>query len=98
QLFRKVSPINFVEELISSDVHTLIVLELSRIGTQNGVSSDLVRQIIERFSVDVITGGGVRDMYDLRQLALIGVDYVLVATALHNGCLSQENLRSAGYL
>src|SRR5205814_967682 len=40
----------------------------------------------------LITGGGVRDAGDVRRLAELGVDGVLVASALHDGAISGDCL------
>jgi phosphoribosylformimino-5-aminoimidazole carboxamide ribotide isomerase len=42
--------------------------------------------------VEVIAGGGVRDLEDLQRLRGCGVAGVLVASALHDGPLRAEHL------
>ena len=54
----------------------------------------LCRQLrAECRDVEIITGGGVRHAGDLAELAAVGVDGVLVASALHDGALSAVDLR-----
>ncbi len=43
--------------------------------------------------MDVFVGGGVRDIKDLVELKNLGVSGVLVATALHSGKISIEELK-----
>ena len=42
----------------------------------------------------MITGGGVRDLDDLRRLAESGIDGVLIASALHDGSLTPQQLQT----
>jgi phosphoribosylformimino-5-aminoimidazole carboxamide ribotide isomerase len=42
--------------------------------------------------VELIAGGGIGNLQELYQLSAVGVDGVLVASALHDGRLSREEL------
>jgi phosphoribosylformimino-5-aminoimidazole carboxamide ribotide isomerase len=42
--------------------------------------------------IELLTGGGVRNVGDLRHLAASGCDAVLVASALHDGRLTAADL------
>jgi phosphoribosylformimino-5-aminoimidazole carboxamide ribotide isomerase len=64
----------------------VIVMTLNRVGSSNGVALDL----LEKFKHDYpkthfIAAGGVRNGDDLAQLKKNGIQYVLVASALHAG-------------
>jgi phosphoribosylformimino-5-aminoimidazole carboxamide ribotide isomerase len=62
----------------------VIVLDLARVGSGRGI--DLVTvEIVKRAipEITVLAGGGVRGVDDLRDLAAVGCDGVLVATALY---------------
>jgi phosphoribosylformimino-5-aminoimidazole carboxamide ribotide isomerase len=67
-----------------------IVLELTQIGTQEGVSTSPVREVLNHTSKWVITGGGIKDVGGLLELKSLGVHGVLVGTALHNGNITRE--------
>ena len=73
-------------------VSSVIVLDLNRVGSEEGVNVDLVKKALEE-GLDVYVGGGVRDIKDLVQLKDLGVCGVLVATALHSGKISIEELK-----
>ena len=45
--------------------------------------------------MDIFVGGGVRDIEDLVELKNLGVSGVLVATALHSGKISIEELKTS---
>lgn len=68
---------------------TVILMQLERVGAEAG--PDLERLAALRRRVPdrrLYAAGGVRDDEDLRRLEELGVDGVLVATALHHGALS----------
>jgi phosphoribosylformimino-5-aminoimidazole carboxamide ribotide isomerase len=78
-----------------SGVREVIVLDLARVGTGAGPDVALVRELCARFpDVDLLAGGGVRDLADLRALAEAGAAGALVATALHHGAIGPGDLRA----
>ncbi|WXG46201.1 MAG: HisA/HisF-related TIM barrel protein [Candidatus Atabeyarchaeum deiterrae] len=91
---RELSPVKAARVLEKIGVTQLIVLELTKVGSESGVDRSLVESIISAVRIPIITGGGVRNIDDLIELKEIGVDGALVATSLHNGSLSPENVRS----
>ena len=55
----------------------------------------LVRELCARFpEFQLLAGGGVRDLADLRALADAGAAGALVATALHSGAIGCEEVRA----
>lgn len=80
--------------LINRGCRRLIVLDLAAVGTETGlVTLDLCRSIREVSSeTRLITGGGVRNLEDLKALAKVGVNDVMMATALHNGSFTPRQL------
>ncbi len=71
----------------------MIVLDLLRVGSGGGVNVDFLKKVIGEVGVDVYVGGGIRDINDLVELRNIGVSGALVATALHTGKISIEQLK-----
>lgn len=67
----------------------LIVLDTATVGEGRGLTTlDRVSQLKRSHpSVEVWTGGGVRNQDDIRRAADAGADAVLVASALHDGTL-----------
>lgn len=68
----------------------VIVMTLNRVGSSNGVALDL----LEKFKGDYpkthfIAAGGVKNSEDLAQLKKIGVNQVLIASALHSGAITK---------
>jgi len=73
----------------------MIVLDLADVGVSQGPQTlPLCKQIIaELHPVRVIAGGGVRGIADLEALADVGCDAALVASALHDGRLTPDDIR-----
>jgi len=72
-----------------ADFATAIVLDTAAVGVGEGLRT--IYECIElrqQFRhLDLITGGGVRNRDDLRDLEDIGVNGVLIASALHDGMM-----------
>lgn len=79
-------------------VRRMIVLDLAQVGSGAGVGTEgLCRWLREhRADLELIAGGGVRGVADLNALSAAGCDAALVASALHDGRLSREDLCFAG--
>lgn len=78
-----------------SGFRRMIVLDLAGVGTGQGVAQGrLLGELKRRFpELYLVSGGGVRNLEDLRQLHRHGCDAALVASALHAGGLGGEDLR-----
>ena len=70
-----------------------IVLDLARVGSGAGTDVGLIADIHAAFpQLEVLAGGGVRDIEDLRALRAAGAAGALVATALHSGVIGRREL------
>ncbi len=74
---------------IALGVRHLIVLDLARVGTEEGTGTEALCRAVSAAHADIelVAGGGVRGEPDLRRLEACGVHAVLVASALHDGRL-----------
>jgi len=91
-------PMFLLREFKQMGVSEVIVLDLARVGSGEGVDADFVKKVIEEVAIDVLVGGGVRDIKDLVELKKLGVSGVLLATALHSGKISITDLKTAGLI
>lgn len=91
-------PVSLVKTLEEMGVTKVLILDLARVGTERGVNFGVVREVLERTEIDVLTGGGIRSIEDLQKLKEIGVIATLIATALHKGKITIEKLRIRGFL
>jgi phosphoribosylformimino-5-aminoimidazole carboxamide ribotide isomerase len=78
-------------------VGEVIVLDLLRVGSGEGVNVEFLRQAL-KVGVDIVVGGGVRDLADLIELKQLGVSGALVASALHSGKIKIADLKAEGML
>jgi len=95
---KRYKPASLAETLQKMGIAKVIILDLRRVGSEQGVNLALVKDIIERTNLEVLTGGGIRNITDLEELSNIGVSATLVATALHKGAITPETLKTKGYL
>ena len=83
---------------VDAGITRMIVLDLAAVGVHEGISTiPLCQRLQNHFpQLEIITGGGVRDANDLKQLAAMGIDGVLIASALHNGRIDAAAIRAFG--
>jgi phosphoribosylformimino-5-aminoimidazole carboxamide ribotide isomerase len=91
----RLAPAEALEQLACSGARGVIVLDLARVGSGAGPQLELVNELHTRFpDLELLAGGGVRDLADLRALAEAGAAGALVATALHDGTIGADELRA----
>jgi phosphoribosylformimino-5-aminoimidazole carboxamide ribotide isomerase len=81
---------------IEAGAQSVIVLDVACVGVANGPDFDLVGRIhIAVPEAKLYAGGGVRGLGDLRRLRDAGCAGALVATALHEGRLTVDDVSAA---
>jgi phosphoribosylformimino-5-aminoimidazole carboxamide ribotide isomerase len=82
------------EGAIELGIQRMIVLDLTSVGMSAGPRTEpLCRCLRAKYpSLELIAGGGVRDVNDLERLALAGCDAALVASALHDGAITPADV------
>jgi phosphoribosylformimino-5-aminoimidazole carboxamide ribotide isomerase len=91
-------PMKLLREFQNIGVSQIIVLDLAKVGSGEGVNKPFLKDVLAKIEAKVYVGGGVQDVKDLLELKDLGVYGVLVATALHLGKISPEELKQAGLL
>ncbi len=91
-------PVALLREFQEAGVSQIIVLDLARVGSGEGVNMPFLREVLRNIKANVYVGGGVRDVKNLVELKGVGVFGVLLATALHSGKISLKELKQAGLL
>lgn len=87
------APLAVLELLIEHGLSQFIILTLDRVGTGGGPAWSLLNSIRQTFpTLFLVAGGGVRTPGDLDDLVSLGVDGVLVASALHRGWITKKDL------
>lgn len=90
------APVDVLREFQRMGVKRVIVLDLARVGSEEGVNVGFLRDVLGSVQLDVFVGGGVRNIDDLLRLNKRGVAGVLLATALHAGKITVEQIVAAG--
>lgn len=81
---------------VAAGVDAIIVLDLARVGTSSGPDFEMMRRVRAAVpDATVLPGGGIRGLDDLRRLAGVGCQGALVATALHDGRLTADDVTAA---
>jgi HisA/HisF family protein len=89
------APVDALARFADAGAREAIVLDLARVGSGAGPDATLLQELHARFpDVELLAGGGVRHVADLRALAGAGASGALVATALHDGTITAAELRA----
>ena len=96
-LDQKSNPLKLLQDVSKAGVNQIILLDLARVGSSKGVNSSLLVDFSEIREVEILVGGGVCNIEDLKHLRKMGVAGVLVATALHSGKLTSIALEQASF-
>jgi phosphoribosylformimino-5-aminoimidazole carboxamide ribotide isomerase len=91
-------PMDLLRTFQKMGVKQFILLDLARVGSSEGVNLQVLEEAVAVLNAKVLVGGGVRDIEDLVALKNLGVTGVLLATALHSGKISPDELRREGLL
>lgn len=87
-------PCEIMRQAVDCGTRSILVLDLLDVGMNTGGSTDRLCQFAKKNfpSIPVLTGGGVRGPSDLWRLEQLGIDAVLVASALHDGRLTRSDV------
>jgi phosphoribosylformimino-5-aminoimidazole carboxamide ribotide isomerase len=89
------APVSLAGRAVAAGVKTLLVLDVGRVGSGEGVDLELVEALRRTFpSVRLLAGGGIGGRRDLDLIRGAGCDGVLVATAIHTGRISAADMRA----
>ena len=88
------SPLELARFAVDQGIRQLIVLDLAAVGTGHGVPTLQLCQDIRRTlpQIRIISGGGVDSKACVADAARAGLDGLLIASALHDGRLTPEDL------
>ena len=93
ELGKIAGPLQFLHKLENLGITQIIILDLSKVGSGEGINMPFLKKALKNTRSKVFIGGGVRDIDDLKALKETGVYGVLVATALHTGTILSSDLR-----
>lgn len=81
-----------IQKFEAEGVSEILLLSLDKVGTAQGPNHAILENALSCTTVPILVGGGVRDIADVRRLQMQGVSGVLIATALHNGTITKDDL------
>ena len=74
---------------------TIIAMTLNRVGSNSGPDFAKLKQLQQSHPDKCwVAAGGIRHFNDLLALKQVGIQTALVATALHNGAINQDNIQN----
>ncbi|MHA1349504.1 MAG: HisA/HisF-related TIM barrel protein [Promethearchaeota archaeon] len=86
--------LEIVRKIEDLGVVKIILLDLFKIGQKIGGISALYLKIRKGFSGEILVGGGIKDIQDIKEYRSNNFSGVLIGTALHDGSIKIEELRS----
>jgi phosphoribosylformimino-5-aminoimidazole carboxamide ribotide isomerase len=81
-----------IDEFEARGASELLILSLDRVGRARGVDYQVLKRALKHAGIPVLVGGGIKDVGEIRYLGELGVSGVLIATALHKGAITKEEL------
>lgn len=95
--WQSLEPIEIAARVVETGITRMIVLDLADVGTSGGTRTlDFCRDLHAKYpQLELIAGGGVRNLSDLKQIADAGCSAALVASALHDGRLTKADWDAA---
>ncbi|MHA1728370.1 MAG: HisA/HisF-related TIM barrel protein [Promethearchaeota archaeon] len=89
----KLSISSFIEKILQKGIQKIILLDLVKIGSKCGCYEDSYGEIRKKFpNIEIIIGGGVKGIEDIKLLRDKEMNGVLIATALHEGVINPGNI------
>ncbi len=87
-------PMGLVEGAVALGIKRVLILDIARVGTGQGVGTgSLIEAIASRFpDLEIAVGGGLSDLHELRALAHRGVSSALVGSAILDGRIGPAEL------
>jgi HisA/HisF family protein len=96
-LWQQMDAIGVASKAVEIGFRKMIVLDVAAVGGGQGVETlSVTKKLAGKFpDLEIISGGGVRSVADLKSLATAGCQYALVASALHDGRITAAHLHGA---
>jgi len=82
--------------MVDIGVKRVIYTDISRDGTLTGPNCEAIRRLVKSAELAVIASGGVASVAHVRELALLGVEGVIIGRALYTGDVKLREALAAG--
>lgn len=87
----ELSAYNFAKKIVEKGLKNIIYTDISRDGTLRGPNFDGVEKMCNVEGAKIIASGGAKSLDDLKALKAIGVEGVIIGTALYTGAIKLED-------
>lgn len=82
---------DFFAELEKTGVRTVICTDISKDGMLGGTNTELYRELLGRFSLDITASGGITTTDDVKKLSDMGMYGAILGKALYAGTIKLED-------
>lgn len=80
-----VSGMDFLSEMESLGIKTVICTDISRDGAMRGTNRELYKELSEKFTMDIVASGGVSTIEDIKALREMNFYGAIVGKAIYTG-------------
>ena len=88
--------IDFIGEMLSMGIETIICTDISKDGALSGTNLELYREILSKYTLNLVASGGVTSLDDVRELYKINTYGAILGKAIYNGNIKLEEAIAAG--
>ena len=92
--FKNQDILEIVHKIEDLGVMNIILLDLFKVGQKMGGIPALYLKVREQFNGEILVGGGIKDIQDIKEYKSNNFSGVLIGTALHDGSIKTEELRN----
>jgi phosphoribosylformimino-5-aminoimidazole carboxamide ribotide isomerase len=90
--------LEFATEAAKLPLAAIIYTDIARDGMMTGPNLERTKALVEAVDVPVIASGGVKDIADIKRVAELGVEAVVVGRSLYEGTLNLADAINAAEL
>ncbi|OPF52624.1 1-(5-phosphoribosyl)-5-[(5-phosphoribosylamino)methylideneamino]imidazole-4-carboxamide isomerase [Clostridium baratii] len=80
--------IDFAKKLEDIGVENIIVTDISKDGTLEGPNLDMLKELKNSVNIDITASGGIRDIYNIKELKKLNVYGAITGKAIYKNTLS----------
>ncbi len=80
--------IDFAKKLEDIGVKNIIVTDISKDGTLEGPNLDMLKELKNSVNIDITASGGIRDIYNIKELKKLNVYGAITGKAIYKNTLS----------
>ena len=91
----KIDPLDHIDYFSDKGLKNIKVTDISKDGTLDGPPFSLYKKILKKYpQMDMITGGGIRNIKDIEKLKDIGIKNVIFGRAFYEGNITLNDLKN----